>query len=388
MKIVYCTNSTEPSYGGIEVVTVAKANALADVLGNEVWIVVTDQMPESARGVSKKVHVIDLNINYYDDDSVFKLICSYTIKRWKHRHVMQKLMEQIDPDVVISTSKMEKYMLPQLKYRRHPLLVREIHHCRQFRKLNAQTWWKKLYAMLVDWYDYKVRIAGYDKIVVLTDEDKKISWKDNQRVVVIPNPILDTKSDNSVSTSEPRDKTVVAIGRLMPQKNFLSAIRVWKRVNLKHPDWELHIWGEGLMKQELQKQIDSLSLNDKVRLMGYSANIQEKMKAASLLMMTSLYEGFGMVLIEGMQMGLPAISYACPCGPKDIIDDGVDGFLVTMGDETMMAEKICALIEDEHRLEGMREMARKKAEKFNLQTIIAKWMAVFEQKSGSCIVAA
>ena len=300
---------------------------------------------------------------------------------------MQKVMEQIDPDVVISTGKMEKYMLPQLKYKRHPLLVREIHHCRQFRMLDAQTWWNKLYAAFVNWYDYKIKISGYDKIVVLTEEDKMVSWKDNQKVVVIPNPNLNVEGGN-IPQVEAREKVVVAIGRLAPSKNFSSAIRVWEKVNLKHPDWELHIWGEGLMKQELQKQIDFLSLNDKVRLMGYTANIQEKMKAASLLMMTSLYEGFGMVLIEGMQMGLPAISYACPCGPKDIIDDGVDGFLVTMGDEAMMAEKICALIEDEHCREGMREMARKKAEQFNLQTIIAKWMAVFEQKSGSCIVAA
>lgn len=386
MKIVYCINSTEPTYGGTEVVTVMKANALSMMEGYDVWILVTDQLANSSRTVSEKVHVVDLNIDYYDDNTLWKIFKSYTIKRWRHQRILQQWMDKIEPDVVISTSQMEKYMIPRLMFKTRPYLIRELHFCSSFRLINAKTWWKRLFAKITNWYDYQLMIGKYDKLVVLTKEDKEKTWPGNERVIVIPNP-LQSCGDAPVSQSSRNIRirpshVAVAIGRLVSQKNFASAIRIWKKVVDRHHDWVLQIWGEGGQRRMLQRMIDELSLADNVQLMGYSSDVINIVSEARFLVFTSDYEGFGMVIVEGMSVGLPAISYTCPCGPKDIITDGVDGFLIAVGDEEMMAKKICQLIENPDLLEKMSIAAMQKASVYSIDRVMQQWVSLFEHNVG------
>lgn len=386
MKIVYCINSTEPTYGGTEVVTVMKANALSMMEGYDVWILVTDQLANSSRTVSEKVHVVDLNIDYYDDNTLWKIFKSYTIKRWRHQRILQQWMDKIEPDVVISTNQMEKYMIPRLKFKTRPFLIRELHYCSLYRLINARTWWKRLFAKITNWYDYNLMIRKYDKIVVLTEEDKKMIWPGDERVVIIPNPfqpfrnVLVSQSFSNIGCD--RSNIAVAIGRLVPEKNFASAIRIWRKVVDKHHDWVLQIWGEGGQRGMLKRMIAELSLADNVQLMGYSSDVIKRISNASLLVLTSDYEGFGMVIVEGMSVGLPAISYACPNGPQAIISDGVDGFLVAVGDEEMMAKKICQLIEDQDLLQKMSAAATQKASVYSIDRVMQQWVFLFEHNVG------
>ena len=132
----------------------------------------------------------------------------------------------------------------------------------------------------------------------------------------------------------------------------------------------------------LQRMIDELSLADNVQLMGYSSDVINKVSEARFLVFTSDYEGFGMVIVEGMSVGLPAISYTCPCGPKDIITDGVDGFLIAVGDEEMMAKKICQLIEDQDLLEKMSAAATQKASVYSIDRVMQQWVSLFEHNVG------
>lgn len=381
MKIVYCINSTEPKYGGTEIVTVMKANALAEIEGNEVWILVTDQLADSDRTVSSKVHVIDLNIDYYDDDNYWMILRSYTIKRWKHKIILERLLNQILPDVVVSTSQMEKYMIPKISYKRRPFLVRELHFCSQFRVLSSRNLFQKIIAKITSWYDYKWQIKGYDKIVVLTEEDHLSQWKNNPNVVVIPNPLNTRLTDPIVKQLDmaKRKNIVIAVGRLVFQKNFESAIRVWKIVAQKHNDWILQIWGDGCERNRLQNYIKMNSLEKNVQLMGYTSDILEKMSCTTALIMTSLYEGFPMTIIEGMSVGLPVISFTFPCGPKDIITNGVDGFLVEDRNEKLMAEKICLMIENKEMQDRMSQAAIEKSKMYTINSVIPKWMSLFEK---------
>ena len=101
------------------------------------------------------------------------------------------------------------------------------------------------------------------------------------------------------------------------------------------------------------------------------------MLSASMLIMTSLYEGFGNVIIEAMSCGLPVVSYACPCGPKDIITDGVDGFLVPPKDEETLAERICRLIEDETLRCRLGGAALERSKDFGIERVLKMWTDLF-----------
>ena len=375
MKIVYCTDSI--CYpGGIQTITIVKANALANIPGNEVWIVVTDNKQSPLKPLVG-VKLVDLDVNYFADDwkGYFYVVKNILLKRRIHKKRLRKVLDEIQPDVVISTGTSEKNFLPKLKIKSNPICVREI-HCEKKYRIKASSDWKwKILAYLGDWYDYGCMIKQYDKIAVLTYEDKECNWKGWNKVVVMPNPA--TACPDSKSTCE--QKIVIAAGRLVQQKNFISLIRCWKNVVERHPDWRLDIWGSGHQESVLKNEIVELNLNGKVFLMGYSSDIYGKMKEASIYVLSSVFEGFPLVLIEAMSVGLPVVSYSCPTGPKDIVDDGKNGFLIPVNDEMKMAEKICTLIEDENLRKMMGKEAFLSSKKYKIEVIAEAWMNLFQQ---------
>lgn len=378
MKIVYCTD-TICHPGGIQRITIAKANALADIEGNEVWIVVTgNKRLTPVLTISEKVHLIDLDVNYFEDDWKSKLhvLKGVFVKRREHRRKLKALLDAIQPSIVISTGTSEKFFLPRLKIGSHPAFIREIHFTSNYRQLAANGWFEKLSAWAGDFLDYHMFIKGYDKIVVLTNEDKELHWKDNDKVIVIPNPLTIQHDKRSTLTA----KTVITAGRLVAQKNFSSLVRAWAIVHQSHPEWRLEIWGEGCLKVELQRQIDLEGLNGNVQLMGYTDDIISKFADASLFVCSSLFEGFGIVIIEAMSCGLPVVSYSCPCGPKDIISEGEDGFLIPLDNEREMAKCLCNLIEQDTIRNAMGRNALKKAEHFATENIIPIWLTLFLSK--------
>ncbi len=375
MRIVYCTDSVCHA-GGIQRITIAKANALADIEGNEVWIVVTDnKRPKPVLPISGKVHLVDLDVNYFEDDwkSRLHVLKGIFVKRREHKRKLQQFLNTISPDIVVSTGTSEKNFIPRMKVASHPSFVREIHFTSNYRQLAANGWFEKLSAWAGDIIDYRYHIRKYDKIVVLTDEDKQRQWKNYSKVEVIPNPLTIEHSKRSTLKS----KTVVTAGRLTAQKNFASLINAWRIVNKSHPDWKLEIWGEGSLRNELQQQIENLPLKDSASLMGYTDDIISKFADASIFICTSIFEGLPLVFIEAMSCGLPVVSYSCPCGPKDIVTEGEDGFLVPVNDEQMMASRICYLIEHEDVRIQMGQASLDNSKAYSKDIIAAKWMAIF-----------
>lgn len=374
MKIVYCTDSICYA-GGIQRITIAKANALSQIEGNEVWIIVTDNKQKPVLSINPEVHIIDLDINYFEDDWKSKLhvIKGILIKRKQHRKKLKTVLNQINPDIVISTGTSEKNFLPQIHVNSNPAFIREIHSTKNYRRLSARNTFDKTLAILGEYVDYSIFIKRYDKIVVLTEEDKINNWKNHSKVIVIPNPL--TSICTKESTLE--EKTVIAVGRLEYPKNFQSLIKAWTHVTKKHPDWKLEIWGEGSKRVELENLIAKLNLKKHVSLKGYTYDIQQQMLNASIFALSSIFEGFGLVIVEAMSCGLPVVSYACPCGPKDIITEGEDGFLVEVNDDIVLAKKINLLIENEALRKQMSDAAKIKAEQFNIYNVASLWMELF-----------
>lgn len=375
MKIVYCTDSI-CYLGGIQNITITKANGLAQI-GHQVWIIVTDNKYSPLHPVDPKVQVINLDINYFEDDwkSKFYVIKSILIKRKKHKKAIAKVLNDINPDVIISTGTSEKNFLPNIRLNSIPIFIREIHNQKGYRLLHARSLFEKIMAIIGNWYDYSWNINKYDQIVVLTNEDKELNWKNNSKVSVISNPVT---FDTNIKTAPLTNKKIITAGRLVHQKNYKSLINAWKIVNQKHPDWQLEIWGDGALKNELSKQINTLGLNNKVLLMGYINDIISRMLQASGCVLSSLYEGISLVLIEAMSCGLPIVSYACQCGPKDLIEHGKNGFLCEVNDETKLAEYICSIIEDEKLRIKMGQASKKKSEEFSIEKIATQWINLFQ----------
>lgn len=375
MKIVYCLNSIR-YLGGIQRVTVVKANALAEIEDNEVYIIVTDDKNGViTEPLSPKVHLIDLDINYYKDDykSRWNVLKGIFIKRREHKKRLASVLNEIQPDIVISVGQSEKNMIPSIKGKWKT--IREFHYTKDYRFNHAHSIFDKILAYWGNIYDYSFKIKKYDHIVTLTQEDKDTNWKGWENVSVIPNP--STFQTNEISTLN--EKKVISVGRLAAPKNYASLIRAFKDVADKHTDWILEIYGDGPQEVELKSLITKLNLEKHVFLKGFSSNVKEVMINASIFALSSLFEGFGLVLVEAMACGLPIVSYACPCGPKDIITEGKDGFLVEVNDEMALANKINILIENEELRKQMSDAAKIKADQYNIENITSMWINLFKE---------
>lgn len=360
--------------------TITKANALAELPGNEVFLVLSencDKQCTTVQPISEKVHLVFLGINYFEGDcgrSKFANLFVYASKRIKHRKRLYEALKNLKPDIVISVGLSERYMVLSMP-KRSWKVIREYHFERNYRRKEKKSKFDQFVARISDFYGTTFIEKKFDKIIVLTDEDKNLNWRGWSNVDVIPNPISFTCDEISSLSN----KSVISLGRLVPQKNFSSLLRAFQIVRDVHPDWTLKIYGDGPERESLLNMIEQLKLVDNVQLMGISRNVSRVLKDASFLVVSSIYEGFSLVIVEAMECGLPVVSYQCPCGPKDIISDGVDGFLVPVGNEQMMADRICTLIEDEELRRKMGASAKEKAKKYHIDNITKLWMNLFEE---------
>ena len=209
--------------------------------------------------------------------------------------------------------------------------------------------------------------------MVLTHEDAAL-WPELNNVIVIPNPT----SFFSDTVSDCMRKQVIAAGRYVSQKGFDRLISAWQKVASRHPDWVLKIYGDGGERESLQQQIAELGLSENCILEHSVSDIAAKFQESSIFVLSSRYEGFGLVIVEAMSCGLPVVSFACHCGPQDIISEGIDGLLLPEGDIDGLAKKICLLIEEEELRKKMGKMARLKSEDYKIENIGVQWTALFE----------
>lgn len=373
MKIIYSINSIR-GLGGIQKVTLLKANALAEIPDNDVYIIVTDNWMHHPliHELSSKIHFINLKINYYKDDYKSRLhqILS-NFKLIKHYFKLQKAISQIKPDIIISVGQSEKYIVPLLRTK--AVKIREIHFNSNYRNFTYKS--KKL-ANILNFLDYKVISKGYDKIVLLTKEDKDTFFQNNNKFIYIHNPV--TFKSSNINHYNINSNYVIAVGRLSIQKDFISLINAWSLVHKECPDWKLKIVGEGPERKHLEEEIKRLHLCNSIVLTGYSNNVQKEMSESSIFVLTSLYEGFGLVILEAMSCGLPPVTFACQFGPKDIITNGKNGLLVYNRDIKSLSEKLIYLIQHEDTRKEMSNQALIRVEDFSLNNLIKRWIALFQ----------
>ena len=374
MKIVYCIDSI--GSGGVEQITVFKANALAEREGNRVWIVYTD--PPKEGGVlhpSEKVGLVDLGIRYCDNHRRFPWnILLFALLERRHKKALAASLREINPDVVISTGGKEKTFLYAIKG--NWVKLRELHVSKGARLQIAFSFRDRVVARLLEFAEFRGVLHKYDCLVVPTQYEKEDAWGNDRRVAVIPNPL---RFSTAPPEDHPREKTIVAVGRLEPGKNYASLIRAFRSASDHFPEWTLHLCGEGSERRSLTALIRQLGLSRRVFLEGYVPRLEEVLRKAAFFVHPSRYETFGMVIVEAMAYGLPVIAYDCRYGPRTILEDGKDGFLVPVDDESLLAERICALMGNEALRSTMGREALAKAEQFDIRRVCPLWMDLFER---------
>ena len=223
-----------------------------------------------------------------------------------------------------------------------------------------------------------------DYLIVMTKKAKEQYdlWlkecKKRPRVMYIPNMIEDPKEEVNIDLNS---KQIISIGRLEEVKDFPALIEVFHLVQKEHPDWTLKIVGEGSQRKKLEKMIKELGLNDKVILTGRLSGekIEEELNHSAIFALTSVTESFSLGLVEAMAHYLPCVSYEIEVGPKEIISDQEDGFLIKDRSKVEMAKKINELIEDRVQRVEIGNLARKKAEQFFASHIKTLWKGLFHK---------
>lgn len=380
MKIVYLLPGGLFNSGGMERVISIKANYLAEVAGYDVSIVTTEQMGLPVfYPLSEKVNLYHLNIgihaNFGRESYIEKCFSRISkIKEYKKR--LSKLLNEINPDFTISTLGLDIDFLDTLKD--ESIKLGELHFPGNFRKLMA----RKLSDALIPNVVAQVRTRAFKKkcsklarLIVLTHEEKD-SWKNQENISVIPNPIPFFPEE----ISSVREKQVIAVGRLAFEKGFDSLIEAWKKVFRKHPDWKLRIFGSGNQKESLSKLIRDYALDSVIELKDPVKNIYEQYLNSSMFVLPSRYlEALPMVLIEAMSCGLPLVAFDAPCGPKDVIKEGVNGFLVKTGHIDLLSERIITLIESPDVRKTMGKAAGEMAHDYQVDKIMKNWILLFER---------
>lgn len=358
MKIVYIVEDYHEC-GGVERICSEKANILSSEYHHEVtFLSIYKDERNQQFPLNDGVKYIELNVPMARKHCypLFTL-CGRIHTLWISIRVVNKVINNLQPDIIFFSTTLCALLLPFVKTSAKK--VYESHSARQFTPFHKAFFLMELSA---------------DAVICLTKGDAA-QYRYAHNVKVIPNFInTPTRLINSFST--PR---AVAVGRLENVKGFDILIDCWKEISVRHPNWTLDIYGEGSERQALEQQIERLGLSDKIKLKGRCSDMTDRYADYSLFLMTSRYEGLGMVLIESQACGLPAVTFDFEYGASDIIKDGVNGLLVPQGDRKAFITAVDGMISSEQLRTHCGQKAMETLKRFSRNRIMNQWIMLINQ---------
>lgn len=367
MRLVYLYPALAV-WGGVERILVDKMNYLVRQYGYEVYMITSDQgQHKIPYDLDERVHLIDLNIRFHQ---------RYRYKWWRRPLVYRQLsrkyheglrqqLQTIQPDVIVCTTIQD--VRPLLRVKGKIPLVVESH-------INFMHPDTLLHRIQIRKNNYWVGKA--EAVVTLTNGDAESWHRVSNHVHVIPNVVkLNEKNLYSDCTA----KRVLFVGRFEEQKSIGELFGIWQMIHPLFPDWQLDLYGEGMLWEHYKQEADALNANIEVH--PPTRHIFDVYRSSSILVLTSLYEPFGLVLPEGMSCGLPVVTFDSPYGPATILTEREDGFLIPNRDKQKFVDSLCQLMESVDLRQQMGMKAIISSQRFAADKIMPMWKKLFEQLS-------
>lgn len=365
------------NYGGLEKQTVTLVNELAKTKEYKIQIISVYDMLKG-----KSFYSLDKNVDvkFLADFGPNHKAFYYALKHFRlikllkesfvmikcgiyKSFVLKKYIKKLDTDIIVSS----RIEFSKLIKRNDTLNISQEHSY-----INSKEYINKV----------KRYFKNIDKIVVMTNkakEEYEIWLKGSNskaKVYDIPNMLEKSDVNNFAKFS---NKTLISVGRLEKEKDFLTLLDVFKIINEKHSDVKLKIVGEGLQRKEIEEKIEKLNLKDKVILTGRvsSQEVKGQMNTSSVFVLTSLCESFSLVLCEAMEVGLPCVSFNIDVGPKEIIQNGINGYLIDNRDVKDMALCIENLLIDENEWNKISKNSIESVKKYYSESVVNEWQKLF-----------
>ena len=356
MKLVFIVPNIN-NEGGVARVLSIKINYLINKFGYEIHIITQNKgnFPLFYNFNQKVVfHDILLNKN--------SILFLYSYKKQ-----IKNLINDLNPThIIVADNGLKAFFLPFIlcKYN----LFLEIHSSLYIEEVSNQNQFLKYLQRKL-----KILLANKFSASIFESTENKLEWK-SKNAIVIPNPLW----FSAAKKSSLKNKKVIAVARHNYEKGLDRLLKIWVEVIKKHPDWHLEIYGNNAQKMDLSKMASDLQITKNCTFLKPVKNIDTKYLDASIFALTSRFEAFGMVLIEAMEAGLPCIAYDCPCGPRTIINNNKNGFLIKDGNKTDYILKLNELIENENLRIEMGKNAVNSIKKYHLEPIMKQWTDLFE----------
>lgn len=374
MKILYIINKMT-NLAGIERILTCKMNYLSDTTNYQVFLTTYEQNGKALSfPLNPKIIYQPMNapMPQRENQSFISWLASYFRARKIFRQDIKVLLKEFQPDILICTNYSFQVLdiILNISQKLKIKTVLESHTKSETVSMAYKfQYHQQLYKLIRIWDENILKSLKYCQCVVTLTKRDIPFWQQNaKRIEVIPNMLTITPK----YVTNYNAKRVISAGRYMTEKGFDRLLSAWHLLPESYNDWSLYIFGNE-DRTPYQHIVDSYRLSDKVHLMPATNNIADEFSMSSLYVMTSRYEGFGLVLAEAMSCGLPCIAFDCPYGPREIITNGDDGILVKDGDIEELATQMQLLMSNADLRKTMGEKAIKNIGRYNPERIMDQW---------------
>lgn len=378
MKIVYIYPQFA-HHAGTERILIDKMNYLVESGNHEVAVLTYEQGKHPfAFPLSPKVKHVDLDVRFFPLFHYNRLIRFF---KWKQKERKLKIrfdafMAETAPDIVVAVTYYAEILSLITKCPQSPVRVLESHIDRRYILNNDPVNRKSLLRWIHMIYDMRTLLKNsrqFDVLVALNRHDAN-DWSKYLKSVVIPN-VVHLNPTGNVSSLD--SKRVIFVGRYMDQKGIPDLFKIWKLIYKRHPDWQIDLYGDGDLRDEIVSEAQKLQANIYVH--QPDSHIFERYLESSIFVLTSVYEPFGLVIPEAMSCGLPVVSFDCPSGPAEIITDGVDGYLISGRNVQAFADKVCLLIESYELRKKIGKAAITSSQRYTADAVMPLWEDLFSR---------
>lgn len=367
MKIVYCIDSLKNS-GGTERVLTTKVNYLAEQhAGYGVYVVTLKENNAPFFKLSDNVHRVQLDIDKGNLQ--------------KYHDALSSLLDEIRPDVTVCVAGMAETILPLIKDGSSKIL--EFHYTKNFLvnfvKGIRNIRFKKLHLLRMRWLQWRLKQTAkkYDCFVGLTKMDVDL-WRNPKNMTFVHNPL----SFRSVRKSSCLNQVIISVGSWTPAKGMDQLLEAFGPLAKEFPDWRIELYGSGQDEQLLRDIIAKYSMENQVSLNAPVNNIAEKLTEASIYAFPSRSDGFGLVITEAMECGLPTVAMDCPCGPCEIVTPAT-GIVVPEKDILAFRKALKELMTNADKRMDMGKSASIEVSRFYPEIIMPKWIELFKKVKSS-----